>query len=661
MLLFNDRYCIDVCLKNTNKYVAAAVNDLTNDFARVSEYGVRPKIVTEETERCIIIEENARRSAEPIADEGYSIEVKNDKARISADGYLGTMWGIYTFCEKFLGVDPCYLFNDLAIVKKRAIEISDVKIEDKPDGFGFRGVFINDEDLLGGWKDGGGARLVGGGFYYVTVEKSVIEKIVETVLRLKLNLVIPATFVDIDNPPEKQLADAVAERGIYLSQHHCEPLGVSSFTFDNYCKKYGKTGKFSYVECPALMEEVWSFYVGKWAHYDNVVWQIGLRGLGDDRPVWQDDVPTEEILEKSGRFISKAYEKQKDVVLAATDGKARHFTSTLWMEGSALAEKGYLRFPADVTMVFADTAPTQLFGDEYDRVPREKDGKYGIYYHLQYYGCGPHLAPQTGLDKLYYNMKRAYDKGDDDYFIMNVSNLREFVFELGAYAESAWSMNRYSKNGYLDRYCEKFGIYADEMKSAITDYFGSFPEIDRKYRAKHLSTYFNYTTTPPPAGISDFVLKEGSILLYGKYIIAHFDKDLSQWLCNEYYDGIKPIIANSDDICKRFGQIAEKLDEPLKTHVRIKWLLSAKTLNYIYKWYVALHDAKTFRDRYDGENMKKSLKTAAGYLYEYLDFRRCAEYGDFENWYRGELKMDIKGRLFDTLRLLGQTPEFVLK
>lgn len=77
---------------------------------------------------------------------------------------------------------------------------------------------MNDEDLLGGWKDGGGARLVGGGFYYVTVNKSVIEAVVETMLRLKLNLVIPATFVDLDNPPEKALADAVAERGIYLSQ-----------------------------------------------------------------------------------------------------------------------------------------------------------------------------------------------------------------------------------------------------------------------------------------------------------------------------------------------------------------------------------------------------------------------------------------------------------
>lgn len=660
MFLFNGAKCADICLKNTNKYIYKAVIDLVNDFERVSEAGVRPKIVKDETENCIVIEENTRSSAEPIKDEGFSIVACGNKVRITADGYLGTMWGVYTFSEKFLGVDPCYLFNDLAIVKRASAEMPDTVIEDKPDGFGFRGVFINDEDLLGGWKDGGGARLVGGGFYYVTVEKSVIEEVVETILRLKLNLVIPATFLDLDNPPEKALADAVAERGIYLSQHHCEPLGVSSFTFDNYCKKYGKTGKFSYGECPDVMEEVWSFYVDKWAQYDNVVWQIGLRGLGDDRPVWQDDIPTEEVLKRSGAFISKAYEKEKDIILSATNGKAKHFTSTLWMEGSTLVEKDYLHFPKDVTMVFADTAPTQIYGDEYDRVTREKGEKYGIYYHLQYFGCGPHLVPQTGLKKLYYNMKRAFDKGDTDYFIMNVSNVREFVFEMGAYAESAWSMNRYSSEDYLNRYVSKFGKAAEEMKATITDYFESFPVTESKNLEKHLKQYFNYATVEPPKGITNFVLKEGSILEYGKRITDNFNKDLSEWLCNEYYAAIKPIIANSDSICERFEKIVDGLDEPLKTHAKIKWLLSAKTLNYIYKWYTSLYEGRAYRDAYDGENMKKSLKTAVGYLAEYLEYRKCAEYGKFENWYRGDLKMNVKQRLYDTMKTYGQTPEFVV-
>ena len=59
----------------------------------------------------------------------------------------------------------------------------------------------------------------------------------------------------------------------------------------------------------------------------------------------------------------------------------------------------------------------------------------------------------------------------------------------------------------------------------------------------------------------------------------------------------------------------------------------------------------------DGENMKKSILEATGYLFDYLKYRKCAEYGEFKNWYRGDLKMNIKQRLYDTLKIIGQTPE----
>ena len=38
--------------------------------------------------------------------------------------------------------------------------------------------------------------------------------------------------------------------------------------------------------------------------------------------------------------------------------------------------------------------------------------------------------------------------------------------------------------------------------------------------------------------------------------------------------------------------------------------------------------------------------------------QKCAEYGMFENWYCGDLKMDVKHRLLDTRERLGETPNF---
>ena len=106
MLLFDDKCCVSICLKNTNKYVRQAVENLRNDFKRISNFGLTPKIVSEETEYCIVIEENTTSDCQPIKNEGFSIKTDGNKIRIFADGYLGTLWGIYTFCEKHLGVDP---------------------------------------------------------------------------------------------------------------------------------------------------------------------------------------------------------------------------------------------------------------------------------------------------------------------------------------------------------------------------------------------------------------------------------------------------------------------------------------------------------------------------------------------------------------------------
>ena len=49
--------------------------------------------------------------------------------------------------------------------------------------------------------------------------------VLETAVRLGINLIIPASFVDIHNPPEENLIRMAVERGLYVSQHHVEPLG----------------------------------------------------------------------------------------------------------------------------------------------------------------------------------------------------------------------------------------------------------------------------------------------------------------------------------------------------------------------------------------------------------------------------------------------------
>ena len=65
MILFNENSCIDICLKNSNEYVLKAAEDLRNDFGRVSKHGTLPNFINEESDFCIVIEDNTKKEADP--------------------------------------------------------------------------------------------------------------------------------------------------------------------------------------------------------------------------------------------------------------------------------------------------------------------------------------------------------------------------------------------------------------------------------------------------------------------------------------------------------------------------------------------------------------------------------------------------------------------
>jgi len=97
MFIFNGQRAISICLKNTNKYVALAAEDLRQDFARVNSAEILPEITSYEQDECIIIEENTQKDSDGVSDESFSIKSEGGKIKISANTYMGTMWGIYTF------------------------------------------------------------------------------------------------------------------------------------------------------------------------------------------------------------------------------------------------------------------------------------------------------------------------------------------------------------------------------------------------------------------------------------------------------------------------------------------------------------------------------------------------------------------------------------
>lgn len=410
--------------------------------------------------------------------EGYVIRTigeQEDALLIAGTDERGTMWGIYEFSRIFLGMDPLYLWTDYVPEKKSEVVLSGVNIVDGPKTFKFRGWFINDEDLIEGFSKGGVPEK---DYDFHKDFASTLEMLVETGLRLKQNLIIPCSHLDIMKPEEEDLIRLVTERGMYISMHHQEPVGVHQFTLDRYYKERG-IDDINYFEYRDKYEELWRKYIHKWSKYDNVIWQLGLRGRGD-RPVWFNAAGIPTSTADRGKLISDAIQKQLDIIKEENPGKEILSSSTLWMEGMGLYNANALTFPQGTKVIFADFAPNQMWGEGYYTTPREKERDYGLYYHVGFWGCGPHLVQGNRPEKIYFNYKDAVAKGDNDYTILNVANFREFVYNVKCVADITWDIDSFDVEKYRQDWCQYQFKTEDSARLAevYTEYYQCFHEME---------------------------------------------------------------------------------------------------------------------------------------------------------------------------------------
>lgn len=404
--------------------------------------------------------------------EHYGIRTALGALVIAGSDPRGTMWGIYEVSRRYLGVDPLYLWTDFVPEKQDAVVLEETDLTDGPKTYKFRGWFINDEDLIEGFCRGSRPDKA---YRFHNDYAPVLEMLVETALRLKQNLMIPCSHLDLENPAEADLVRLVTERGMYISMHHQEPVGVHQFTVDRYFKDSG-IENVNYVEHPDKYREIWTRYIRKWAKYDNVIWQLGLRGRGD-RPVWYNNASIPDTPQARGKIISDAIATQLDIVKKEYAGKEILSTSTLWMEGMGLYRQNALKFPEGTAVIFADFGPNQMWGEGYYDTPRDKNTAYGGYYHVCFWGCGPHLIQGNPPEKIYYNYKAAVEKGDRYYSVLNVSNFREHVYGIECVAEITWDMERLSVDEFSRRWCKK-EYKAPEAAALYKAWYDCFYEMD---------------------------------------------------------------------------------------------------------------------------------------------------------------------------------------
>lgn len=450
--------------------VRLATQDLQDDFARV--FGVRPRIVTRREETgpvTIMIGEEARIPADMLParvaasqPESFSISVHRADwspgvraVVLTGPDIRGTLYAIYQFSQDYLGVDPMYFWTDRQPARRSSIVLPDSLARlFPPPVFKYRGFFINDEDLLTGWAPGEKTDHSG-------ISLAVMNRIYETILRLKGNMVVPGTWI-FPSDPQVRLA---GERGLILTQHHAMPLGVN-------VARWPAKVPYDYSTHPEILERAWKDAVAAYDPHQEILWSLGLRGLSDTSYASMDPTVVGDD-KRLGMLISKAIATEMSIVRAAHPDA--QFVTDFWQEGARLVHDGYLKIPAGVTPVWADVG-YGIPQDGGDLAPGE-----GVYYHVAMLnGRANHLTEMVPISRIYSELGRYVKAGATGYLLVNTSNTRQVAMTAEAVMNVAWGgVPSGGPAAYYRRWsAAEFGDRsAAALAKVYQDYFDAFPHI----------------------------------------------------------------------------------------------------------------------------------------------------------------------------------------
>ena len=640
MRLFDSKNDIQIVLETgANEAIRLAAADMQSNLRRLSGkadgFAITQTHVSES-----VIQVQVTQQGMP---EAYTVSVDERSVLITGSDTLGAVFGIYAFCSRCLNILPVYRLVDIFPAQRQEMYLEPQVFASEPRPVRFRGWFLNDEDLLCDFRTCGGHRNIDYPYYQNVMAPDVLDMILEAALRVEINLIIPGSFVDMDNPAEEKLVQTVVRRGMYISQHHVEPVGVSYFAADTYMKKYGQPGEeVSFISNRTRMEEIWRYYIEKWAQYgDQVIWQLGLRGKGD-RAIWKSD-PNVPLDDKSrGGIISDAMVAQHGIIREVLRRDDFYTTATLWTEGAALYRKGCLQVPQNTVVIFCDVGYSQMYAENFYEVPRQPGTRYGVYYHVGFWMEGPHLAEGCDLRKMVHAYQEAWKKESLYYSILNVSNVRPLHFSAWFNALLLKDPASFCPEQAFDYQLQAlFGEAADRVRPLVLTYYDTIAELGREEllerytRAGH--EYHNAGEHPfPQFPATDGHLRYTGIrMLTGKFYTVDD---------SEYARILQESLGKWEALYEQMCAAEQTLPETCLLYFRQFLKFETFYMLQLTRWLLA---CRTMLQT-GSEAAKNEALTA---LQTILDARRILEQGAWQGWHDGDKKIGIP----DLMKLTEET------
>ncbi|MBI5086036.1 MAG: glycosyl hydrolase 115 family protein [Acidobacteria bacterium] len=357
----------------------------------------------------------------------------------------GAIYAVYEFSHRHLGVDPFHWWTDHEPAKKERISIpSSYHLSPGSPTFRYRGWFINDEDLLTGWRPATPGST--------QIAPEVWDRIFEALLRLRGNMIVPGTFIFPDEPQVR----AAGRRGLIISQHHIEVLGTNTW-------RWPDAQPYSFAQFPQILVNAWRNSLRAYDRDQEVIWTVGYRGR-HDRPFWEDDSSIPPTPQARAQAIGAAIDRQMQLVRAERPNP--RFIMNAWMEAVPLIQQGLLTLPEGVTLVWPDNGHGLI--RDAGKIARGQ----GVYYHTAMHDfVANQLTEMVPPERIGRELGRAARAGAAEYLLVNVSDVRPYPLSTRAAMDLAAGE---SLDNYLEKWSgEEFGPRA---APAVAAYYRAYFE-----------------------------------------------------------------------------------------------------------------------------------------------------------------------------------------
>lgn len=625
--------------------VRRATEDLRHDFAKV--FGATPRMANHLEDAGPVSLLIAQRSNIPAGincventdTETFAFSIANVQSKrmvcLTGADVRGTIFAIYEFSQKYLGVDPMYLWTDKEPPKRSSINLPADFAHNYPSPvFRYRGFFINDEDLLTGWAPAGKDEHTG-------ISLKAWDQVFETILRLKGNMVVPGSWIF----PDDAQVHAASERGLIVNQHHATPVGVNS-------ARWPENVPYNFSTHPEILERAWKNAVASYKLGDDILWTVGLRGLSDQSyaqldPSVRDNDPL------LGQRISQAIAEEMKIVRARFPNA--HFITNLWQEGDRLMQEGYLHIPPEVTLVWADSG----YGDMQDG-GRAGPGQ-GAYIHVAMMNSHANqLSELVPVKTLQSELGRYIQSGATAFLLVNTSDIRPVAMTARETMDIGWGgvpkETTDTDGAYYHRWAqEEFGSKsANALEQVYKNYFVA-PALRRPAPSQtpttsivprflgdqHYHTDTRYLILESLSGHQVSALGGQSPRWSSPTLVRFRGEQALQDMRDADIEDCTAAEPRWDAVWNE-AVAAQKLIDPARRNYYQAQVLTMIAINRESNR-MLLHVARAIKDSGAGQR-ERARSEVAGALASLDSIQKSmsgAEYGKWANWYRGDWLTDV--------------------